>query len=278
MSRLQAGALALDLQPIDVADVVPAAVDSLGPPASGVAIRIPDEVPDVTADPALLERALANLVANALRFSPPDAPPSVTASALGDRVELRVVDRGPGIPREDWDRVFLPFQRLGDRDNTVGVGLGLALSRGLVEAMGGTLDARGDTRWRPHHDRQPAGRPRGPAARRRRRAPARTGWGRPDDTRPRRRRRTPDPARAADQPARPAVPRRHGRHRRRGPAGGGGRAPRPRDPRPRAARHGRRRRGPRPARLDAGADRRPVGPDRTAPTRSTRSTPAPTTT
>ena len=139
MSRLQAGALALDLQPIDVADVVPAAVDSLGPPASGVAIRIPDEVPDVTADPALLERALANLVANALRFSPPDAPPSVTASALGDRVELRVVDIGPGVPREDWDRIFLPFQRLGDRDNTVGVGLGLALSRGLVEAMGGSL-------------------------------------------------------------------------------------------------------------------------------------------
>ncbi len=109
---------------------MPAAVDSLGPPARGVAIRIPDEVPDVDADPALLERALANLVANALRYSPPDAPPSVTASAHGDRVELRVVDIGPGVPREDWDRIFLPFQRLGDRDNTAGVGLGLALSRG----------------------------------------------------------------------------------------------------------------------------------------------------
>jgi two-component system sensor histidine kinase KdpD len=55
-------------------------------------------------------------------------------------VELRVVDRGPGIPRSHHDRMFVPFQRLGDTDNTTGVGLGLALSRGLTEAMGGTLD------------------------------------------------------------------------------------------------------------------------------------------
>jgi two-component system, OmpR family, sensor histidine kinase KdpD len=139
MSRLQSGALALSLQPIGVAEVVPGAVDAVGPAGSAVAIRIPDDIPDVLADPALLERALANLVANALRFSPPGSPPLVTASALGGRVELRVVDRGPGVPPEDWDRIFLPFQRLDDRDNTTGVGLGLALSRGLVEAMSGTL-------------------------------------------------------------------------------------------------------------------------------------------
>ncbi|HVN11690.1 MAG TPA: sensor histidine kinase, partial [Kineosporiaceae bacterium] len=87
----------------------------------------------------LLERALANLVANAVRFSPPDRPPLVTAGALAGHVELRVVDTGPGVPREDWERIFLPFQRLGDRDNDTGVGLGLALARGLVEAMSGTL-------------------------------------------------------------------------------------------------------------------------------------------
>jgi two-component system sensor histidine kinase KdpD len=93
----------------------------------------------VQADPALLERVMANLLANAIRHSPAGRPPLLAASALGDVVEIRVVDRGPGIPAADRDRVFAPFQRLGDTDNTVGVGLGLALARGLAEAMHGTV-------------------------------------------------------------------------------------------------------------------------------------------
>ena len=95
------------------------------------------------ADPALLERAIANLVQNAVRHSPPGAPPQITASTYGTTVEIRVIDCGPGVPETDWDQIFLPFQRLGDRDNTTGVGLGLALSRGLVEAMSGTLTPEG---------------------------------------------------------------------------------------------------------------------------------------
>jgi two-component system, OmpR family, sensor histidine kinase KdpD len=139
MSRLQAGALALSPQAIDVADVVPAAVDSLGVGATGVTLEVPDDLPEVIADPALLERALANLIANAVRYSPPGQPPTVAASAHAGRVEIWVIDTGPGVPAEDWDRIFRPFQRLGDRDNTSGIGLGLALARGLIEAMGCTL-------------------------------------------------------------------------------------------------------------------------------------------
>jgi two-component system sensor histidine kinase KdpD len=105
-----------------------------------VSVQIPAELPDVFADPALLERVLVNLVSNAVRYGSAEQPVLVTASSHADRVEVRVIDRGPGIPQADRDRVFLPFQRLGDRDNETGVGLGLALSRGLVEAMDGTLE------------------------------------------------------------------------------------------------------------------------------------------
>jgi two-component system, OmpR family, sensor histidine kinase KdpD len=105
-----------------------------------VGVDISDSVPEVVADPGILERIIVNLVSNALRYSPPDDPPKLTASSVGDRVELLVMDRGPGIPEADRMRIFVPFQRLGDTDNTAGVGLGLALSRGFAEAMGGSLD------------------------------------------------------------------------------------------------------------------------------------------
>jgi two-component system sensor histidine kinase KdpD len=120
-------------------EVIPGVLAELGDDGDQVMVDIPHTLPLVEADPALLERVIANLVANAIRYSPPGRDPLLTGSALGDTVEVRVIDRGPGIPREDRDRVFAPFQRLGDTDNTVGVGLGLALARGLTEAMGGTL-------------------------------------------------------------------------------------------------------------------------------------------
>jgi two-component system, OmpR family, sensor histidine kinase KdpD len=139
MSRLQAGALSLFPRPVGLDEIVSRALDNLDPAARGITVDIPESLPEINVDPAILERVIVNLTENALRYSPPDQPPLLTASALGDRVELRVVDRGPGIPEKD--RMFVPFQRLGDTDNTTGVGLGLALSRGLTEAMGGTLTA-----------------------------------------------------------------------------------------------------------------------------------------
>jgi two-component system, OmpR family, sensor histidine kinase KdpD len=140
MSRLQAGALSVFPRPADLEEIVSRSLDDLGPAAREVMLEIPDDLPEVRVDPGILERVIANLTANAVRYSPAGSPPLLTASALGDRVELRIIDRGPGIPEADRDRVFVPFQRLGDTDNTTGVGLGLALSRGLTEAMGGTLE------------------------------------------------------------------------------------------------------------------------------------------
>ena len=139
MSRLQAGVLGLTLTDIGIEEAVPRALDDLGEPAHVVRLRIPDDLPAVRADPALLERVLVNVIGNAMRFSPGDKPPTLTASDRDGQVELRVIDYGPGIPESDRDKIFMPFQRLGDRDNDTGVGLGLALSRGLAEAMGGSL-------------------------------------------------------------------------------------------------------------------------------------------
>ncbi|KAB2349739.1 sensor histidine kinase [Actinomadura rudentiformis] len=140
MSRLQAGALGMMAQPLALDEIVPRAVDDLGDQArQHVTVDIPADLPEIHADPALLERVLVNLISNALRYSPTGTNVLVTAGAHQDRVELRIADRGPGIPAADRDRVFQPFQRLDDRDNHTGVGLGLALSRGLIEAMGGEL-------------------------------------------------------------------------------------------------------------------------------------------
>jgi two-component system sensor histidine kinase KdpD len=139
MSRLQAGALGTAPQALSVAEAVVKAVADQGTAGRSIDIHIPDELAEVRADPALLERILANVLSNALRYSPADRPPVVTASEHGGYVEVRVIDHGPGIPVADRERVFLPFQRLGDRTNDSGVGLGLALSRGLAEAMGGEL-------------------------------------------------------------------------------------------------------------------------------------------
>jgi len=140
MSRLQAGALSVFPRPTDLEEIVSRSLDDLGPAGRQVIVQMPAALPEVQVDPAILERVIANVTANALRYSPPGSPPRLTASAMAGRVELRIVDRGPGIPEADRDRIFVPFQRLGDTDNTTGVGLGLALSRGLTEAMGGTLD------------------------------------------------------------------------------------------------------------------------------------------
>ncbi|MFF4044656.1 ATP-binding protein [Streptomyces sp. NPDC001816] len=135
LSRLEAGALTLNLRATSLEEVLPTALADV----PGVEVADTEAIPAVLADPPLLERVIANLAGNAARHTPPGRKVLVTASALAGRVELRVVDRGPGLPQAGRERLFEPFQRLGDTDNTTGLGLGLALARGLTEAMSGTL-------------------------------------------------------------------------------------------------------------------------------------------
>ena len=140
MSRLQAGALEIAPLPVGLDEVLPAALHSIGVPDGSVELDVPESLPRVLADRGLLERALANVISNAVRFSPAGSPPRVTAGLVDGVVDVRVVDRGPGVPRAEWDRLFKPFQRLGDSGQSEGVGLGLAVAKGFLEAMGGEIE------------------------------------------------------------------------------------------------------------------------------------------
>ena len=140
MSRLATGSLQPFLRPTSVEEVAPAALLGLAP-ASSVRIAVPDDLPLVRTDPVLLERVLANLFSNALAHSPQGRPPELRACPAGESVRLEVCDHGPGVPDEFKLRMFEPFERLGDRATGNGVGLGLAVSKGFLEAMGGTIHA-----------------------------------------------------------------------------------------------------------------------------------------
>lgn len=148
-SRLAAGVVHPDVRRVYLEETVQRALISIGKGATGfyrsaidrVKVDVGDAV--VLADAGLLERVLANLIDNALRYAP-DCVVRVNAGRVGDRVLINVIDEGPGIPHGAEEQIFEAFQRLGDNDNTTGVGLGMSVARGFVEAMGGTITA-GDT-------------------------------------------------------------------------------------------------------------------------------------
>jgi two-component system sensor histidine kinase KdpD len=145
-SRLAAGVIHPDLRRVYLEETVQRALVSIGKGATGFfrsAIdRVKVDVADamVMADAGLLERVLANLIDNALRYAP-NCVVRVNAGRVGDRVLINVIDEGPGIPHGAEEQIFAAFQRLGDHDNTTGVGLGMSVARGFVEAMGGTITA-----------------------------------------------------------------------------------------------------------------------------------------
>ncbi|HEX3426485.1 MAG TPA: ATP-binding protein [Acidimicrobiales bacterium] len=139
MSRLQSGTFELLARDVGIDEVVAQTLASLGDRAGRVATEVPENLPRIHTDAALLERAVANVVENAVAWSPADKVVRIHASSFGGVVELRVVDRGPGIRPEQRRQVFQPFQRLGDEHTGTGVGLGLAVARGFVDALGGEL-------------------------------------------------------------------------------------------------------------------------------------------
>jgi two-component system, OmpR family, sensor histidine kinase KdpD len=138
-SRMQSGALAVDTRPTAIEEPVAAALASIDAPSDRVQIELSDDLPLVIADPVLLERSIANLVANALHHSPPAAIVRVDAGTVDGSLHVRIIDRGPGIPVAERERVRAPFQRLGDASIEGNVGLGMAIAHGFIVAMHGDL-------------------------------------------------------------------------------------------------------------------------------------------
>ena len=138
-SRVQVGAVHVFFRAAGLDEIVDAALSGSSASRDRIVVDVPETLPDIQTDPALLERVVSNLVDNALAWSPPGAAVTVSAGVVGGRVDLRFIDRGPGIPTADRERIFQPFQRLGDRSRGTGVGLGLAVARGFLDAMGHEL-------------------------------------------------------------------------------------------------------------------------------------------
>jgi two-component system, OmpR family, sensor histidine kinase KdpD len=140
LSRLQSDAVHPLMDTIWVDDVVTRTVAAL-PGGDRVDFDYAPDLPPVAADAGLLDRVVSNLVDNALKHAPPDRPVTVVTAARGAGVQLRVVDHGPGVSAADRERMYDAFRRLGDTTHREGLGLGLAVARGLTEAQGGSITA-----------------------------------------------------------------------------------------------------------------------------------------
>ena len=139
LSRLETGAVRPHHHSVDLLDAVVSTVRTTSEP-DRVEVDLEPDLPQVRADLGLLDRVLANVVENALRHSG-DTEVRLTAGRIADTVQLRVIDRGPGVADVDKERIFAAFQRAGDAPQGDGLGLGLAVARGLMNVMGGSLVA-----------------------------------------------------------------------------------------------------------------------------------------
>jgi two-component system sensor histidine kinase KdpD len=147
VSRIEAGAVMLAKQPVDVQDIVGVALEQLGKRAEGrqIDVFLPKNLPYVSADSGLIIQVLLNLLDNAVKYSPEGFPIEISAKQIEGFVEIEVADFGMGIPKEDLERVFDKFYRVHRPDNVAGSGLGLSIAKGIIEAHGGQITAANRT-------------------------------------------------------------------------------------------------------------------------------------
>jgi two-component system, OmpR family, sensor histidine kinase KdpD len=146
LSRIEGGALVADREIYELGDLVERSLDRLRPRLEGrsVSVDVPDDLPPARVDAVLFDQVLTNLLENAVKYAPADAPIGITAALAGTMVRLTVEDGGPGVPRAAMSHLFDKFYRVPQRadGSRPGTGIGLAVVRGLTEAMGGSVGAR----------------------------------------------------------------------------------------------------------------------------------------
>ena len=139
LSRLQSGAAEQHVAPYALEEVIAEAAADVGADAGILRMSLGEDIPLLEGDPSQLERAFANLIENAVRYSA-GKPVSIRARVVGDRVRVRIVDQGPGIRAGELERIFMPFYRApGQPDGHQGSGLGLAIAKGFIEVNGGHI-------------------------------------------------------------------------------------------------------------------------------------------
>lgn len=141
LSRIEAGVLRPVVRALSMEEILPSAIRSVDDP-SRISLAVEDSLPDFIADPALLDRVLANVLGNAIAWSPPDKKVTLQAFSRENVMHIHVIDHGVGIPESERAMVLQPFHRLGDSSHTGGLGLGLAIADRLIAAMNGRLELR----------------------------------------------------------------------------------------------------------------------------------------
>jgi two-component system sensor histidine kinase KdpD len=141
MTRLESGALHINKESQPLEEVIGAALSRLEEALAdrAVNIQLPADLPFVPIDSVLIEQVFINLLENAIKYTPAHSPIDLSASQVGASIEIEVADRGPGLPPGDEQRIFEKFYRAPASPNGSGVGLGLTICRGIVEAHGGRI-------------------------------------------------------------------------------------------------------------------------------------------
>ncbi|MEW5758830.1 MAG: DUF4118 domain-containing protein [Candidatus Omnitrophota bacterium] len=147
MTKMEAGALKLNPKPCELRDIIGASLEQLKDKigSRNINIDIPNDFPEISMDFSFMMKVFCNLIDNALKYSPLDTPIDIKATIVRDSVKIEIKDQGFGVSQEDLKHIFDKFYRAEKLKNITGIGLGLSICKGIIEAHGGEITAKNNT-------------------------------------------------------------------------------------------------------------------------------------